>query len=186
MPSRSSTARRDVPDVEVQRVAVEQQEERRHEHQDHQRAPVAADLPQLLAARRRAPAVIRPAAAALLDDVEEDVLERRSDVSADRVTSTSARPQPRGSDLPEVGRGLAQHGVDGGAEQARLLDLGHLVERAHQRRRAGRRAARRSAGRRRCASPPWSFRSPRGGRRESARRGGSAPLRRDSASSPAR
>ena len=39
---------RDVPDVEVQRVAVEQQEERRHEDQDRQRAAVAADLAQLL------------------------------------------------------------------------------------------------------------------------------------------
>src|SRR5881628_407775 len=44
--------RRDVPDVEVERVAVEQQEERRDEQQRHQRARVAPDLPKLLPSDR--------------------------------------------------------------------------------------------------------------------------------------
>ena len=39
----------DVADVEVERVAVDEQEERRHEEQDQQGPPVAPDLAQLLA-----------------------------------------------------------------------------------------------------------------------------------------
>ena len=38
----------DVADVEVQRVAVQQQEERRHEDEDRQRAPIAIDLAKFL------------------------------------------------------------------------------------------------------------------------------------------
>ena len=41
-----------VADVEVQRVAVEQQEHGRHEQQDHQREPVTPDLTQLLTCHR--------------------------------------------------------------------------------------------------------------------------------------
>ena len=37
-----------VPYVEVQRVAENQEDERGHEEQDQQRAPIAADLPELL------------------------------------------------------------------------------------------------------------------------------------------
>src|SRR5690606_35812727 len=37
-----------VPDVEVERVAVQEQEERRYDDENHERPPVPADLPQLL------------------------------------------------------------------------------------------------------------------------------------------
>src|SRR2546421_4748057 len=43
---------RDVADVPVERVAVQQEEERRNENEDQQRAPIAPDLPQLFAAYR--------------------------------------------------------------------------------------------------------------------------------------
>src|SRR5437870_199321 len=39
----------DVPDVEVERIAVQQEEERRHEQQNRQRPAIANDLPKLLA-----------------------------------------------------------------------------------------------------------------------------------------
>src|SRR6185436_15658303 len=39
---------RDVADVEVEGVAVQQQEEHRDEQQDHQRAAIPRDLPELL------------------------------------------------------------------------------------------------------------------------------------------
>ena len=124
---------RDVPDVEVERVAVEQQEERRHEHEDQQRPPIARDLPQLLAVdgerlhHARPPARLRSTTS-------------RNTSSSDGATGVDARPrrcprpQARAIDIAASTPSSAQHGVNGGAEQARLLDLRHAVEQRASRR----------------------------------------------------
>ena len=124
VPSRSSTARRDVADVEVQRIAVEQQEERGDEQQDQQRAPVARDLPQLLAAdgERLAHACARARSRSTTS---------RNTSSSDGATcvalTSTAMPAARSRSAISVRRdaGRAQDRVHRRAEQAGLLDLRH-------------------------------------------------------------
>jgi hypothetical protein len=64
----------DIADVEVQCVAVDQQEERRDEQQDEERAPVAADSAAFPFARPPASSRSRSCRGPF-GDVEEDVLE---------------------------------------------------------------------------------------------------------------
>ena len=98
---------RDVPDVEVERVAVQEQEERRDEEQDEQRPAVAPDLPQLLDGDGpdRAHAALPRSSA--VDDVEEDVLERRHDPRRSLVTVEPARRRAARRCRPGVSRGRA-------------------------------------------------------------------------------
>ena len=152
-------AERDVPDVEVQRVAVEQQEERR------------ARTPGSAASAGRARSAAAPSgdrqrlascralrALGALDDVEEHVFERRRD----RVDRRRPRCRRR------AGARRASSGVDAArraARRARRCRTGWssrppASRRARASRRpAGRRGPRRSGGRRTPASPRWSCRS---------------------------
>ena len=141
---------RDVADVEVQRVTEDQQEERRHERQDQQRAAIAADLPQLLSRTARI-VVTRPrlpgAALCPVDDVEKDVLERRLD-RRDRADVDAPDPPAATGFIAASASLRPQHGVHGGAEERGLLHLRHRVQRRHRLDRPLRRGPRRSAGRR--------------------------------------
>ena len=126
----------DVTDVEVERIAVEQQEHRRHEQQDQQRPPVAADLPELL--HRHGDGL--PHAALSADtcsttsrktsssegdtrDADRIVCPLRLSAASTVATSSDAR---------------SQHGVDSRSEEARLFDLRQRVERGHRRHRIAR------------------------------------------------
>ena len=116
-------------DVEVQRVAVDQQEERRHEEQDEQRPPIAADLPQLLA--RDGQRLPEGGHAALRSATS------RNTSSSDGWTmpqDVTVMPCASSRDAIAAGVGVARakHGVHGGAEDARLLDFRHRVERTHR------------------------------------------------------
>ena len=86
---------RHVADVEVQRVAEQEQEEHRNEQQNQQAPPIAADLPQFLErAPPRCPScrVLRDPA---IDHVQEDVLERRHDRRGTVDHAAGAPPAPR-------------------------------------------------------------------------------------------
>ena len=89
---------RDVADVPVQRVAVQQQEERGNEQQDGKRPPVADDLADLLAADGES----LPHASTVRShgDLEEDVLERGL-----RPTRSTRHGMPAASSE------LAAHGI---------------------------------------------------------------------------
>ena len=141
--SRSSTRQRDVPDVEVQRVAEDQQEEHGDEEQDEQRSRIAHNLPQLLASDgeawrmflrvaiigRAAPLAATPATD-VVDDAQKDVLERRTDDARRRDVDAGLAQTPRRS--PSTSRvPSAQDGVHRRAEQAGVLHLGHRLEHAH-------------------------------------------------------
>ncbi len=119
---------RDVPDVEVQRVAVQQQEECRNEQQDQQRAAVAQDLPQLLPVDRQGlPHAAAPPAFSTTS---------RNTSSSDGSTSAiSSTVRPRARSFASRSAGVIvwfdQYGVDRGPKEAGLLDLGQLIEGAH-------------------------------------------------------
>src|SRR4029434_653429 len=64
-----------------------------------------------------------------LGDVEKHIFERRRDDAA-RENRDALRLETR-RDRLDIGRCVAKNSVDCRAKDARLLDLGHLVERAH-------------------------------------------------------
>ena len=129
-------------DVEVERVAVEQQEERRDEEQDHQRPPVAQDLPELLACRRRASfaSCRRP-----LDDVEEHVFERRLDRRDRRRPRCPRRSSAAASAAASIARARCSTACTAVPNRLVFSTSGMRVEQRASPRPAAPRAPRRSA-----------------------------------------
>ena len=121
-----------VTDVPVERVAVNQQEHRRNQQQDRQRAPVAHDLTDLLQAdaERFTHGPLSPGGRPR-HDVEEHVLERRlhrHDIRHRDVFTFETALERVG----DVRVASFHDGVNGRSEEAGLLDIGLLVEDAHR------------------------------------------------------
>ena len=170
-----------VADVPVQRVAVQQQEERRHEQQDQQRPRDRGQSARIPSGRRRAPSSCARPPPRASDDVHEDVFERRLHELERLGRAGPVRPGARRSGAVSRSPGLSQH-VQRRAEEARLLDRREVVERAQRLHRRRACAPRPPPGRRTPASARPPCPAPRSGPRASAPGDGSAPPRRGSAS----